>query len=176
MNPESFKMLESFSKEELIKLVEDMAKRWLAHDGVWFQCFEFKSGMEEAMEMDALAWERFAVIEANRVMKLHNILPGGGIPALKKALKLRACDFLNESEIIDAGDNKMIYRIKTCRVQASRNRKNMQPFPCKSVGIKEFSNFAKTIDPNIQTRCVTCPPDEQPEGYICAWEFTYVKE
>jgi len=44
-------------------------------------------------------------------------------------------------------------------------------YPCKPVGIAEYSHFAKTIDPRIQTRCVACPPDPHPEGYWCAWEF-----
>ncbi len=29
--------LERFSKEELIRLIEDYSKNWLAMDGVWFQ-------------------------------------------------------------------------------------------------------------------------------------------
>ncbi|MDD4169679.1 MAG: DUF6125 family protein [Desulfotomaculaceae bacterium] len=176
MNAESYKMLESMSKKELILLLEDMTKRWLAHDGVWFQCVEFSSGMEDAVEMDALSWQRFAVIEAGRIMKLHHIKPDGGLSALKKALKLRGYAFLNDYEIIDTGENIMTYRINTCRVQSVREWKDMEHFPCKSVGIQEYSNFAKTIDPRIKTRCITCPPDEKPDGYVCAWEFTLQEE
>lgn len=176
VNSKSSELLDSFNKEELILLLEDMTKRWLAHDGVWFQCVEFGKGLEDAVEMDALAWQRFAFIEASRIMKLHKIRPGGGLTALKKALELRGYAFLNEHETIDVGENKMIFRMNTCRVHETRDWKKMDCFPCKSVGIQEYSNFAKTIDPRIKTRCITCPPDERPEGYVCAWEFTLEEE
>jgi len=44
-------------------------------------------------------------------------------------------------------------------------------FPCKTVGIIEYSGFAKTIDPRIQTKCLVCPPDPHPYDVWCAWEF-----
>lgn len=40
-------------------LLEDMAKRWLAHDGLWFQAVEKEYGM------DAAAWEKFTVWRPN---------------------------------------------------------------------------------------------------------------
>lgn len=35
----------------------------------------------------------------------------------------------------------------------------------------EFTNFARTVDGRICTRCLHCPPDA-PEGKYCAWEFS----
>ena len=49
----NYEHLSSFSKEELIKLIEIYSKNWLAMDGVWFQSIEAKHGMEEAMFHDA---------------------------------------------------------------------------------------------------------------------------
>lgn len=172
MKLDSLKRLELLTKEELIELVQDMAKRWLAHDGIWFQCVENKRGLEEAIEMDAQAWDRFSKIEAGRIMRLHRISTEGGIPALIKALELRQYSIINKHEVVEASENKMIYRMNTCRVQMARKRKGMPDFPCKSVGIFELSGFAKTIDPRIKTRCLSCPPDEHPDEYFCEWEFT----
>jgi hypothetical protein len=62
-----------------------------------------------------------------------------------------------------------------CRVQSARKRKGLSDFPCKQVGLREYSLFAKTIDPRIKTKCIACPPDEHPENYWCAWEFTLVE-
>jgi hypothetical protein len=39
--------------EDCLPLLEDMAKRWLAHDGLWFQAVEKAYGMEAAIRMDA---------------------------------------------------------------------------------------------------------------------------
>lgn len=36
----------------------------------------------------------------------------------------------------------------------------------------EYTEFAKVIDPRLQTRCIACPPDRHPDQFWCAWEFT----
>lgn len=165
------KEIEKFSKEELHNLLVDFAKRWLAHDGLWFQAVERARGMDEAIERDREAWERFTVLEAKRIMKILGIEPGGGIPALKKALQLRLYAFINKQEIIDVDEKTIIFRMNECRVQSARKRKQMPDFPCKPVGLVEYSGFAKTIDPRFETRCICCPPDDHPGEYYCAWEF-----
>jgi hypothetical protein len=157
--------------ESCLILLEDMAKRWLAHDGLWFQAIEKEYGMDAAIKMDAAAWEKFTVLEAERIKKLYRLPENGGIPVLKEALGLRLYALLNQQEIIDVDACKIIFRMNVCRVQAARRRKNLPDFPCKSVGLVEYSGFARTVDPRIQTRCIACPPDGHPEDYYCAWEF-----
>lgn len=160
------------NREFLLTLLEDMAKRWLAHDGLWFQEVEKSCGMEKAIQLDAAAWERFSKIEAKRIMALLDLPPHGGLTSLKKALGLRLYAFVNKQETIEVNENCFIFRMNDCRVQSARKRKNLPDFPCKSVGLVEYENFAKTIDPRIKTRCISCPPDDHPDEYYCAWEFT----
>nr|MBC8425758.1 hypothetical protein [bacterium] len=74
--------LENLSREEICAWLEDAAKLWLAHDGLWFQSVDKKRGMDEAMAHDTNAWARFSPIVARRIMKRLGIKPGGGIPAL----------------------------------------------------------------------------------------------
>ena len=157
--------------DNCLEFLEDLAKRWLAHDGLWFQAVEQEYGMDAAIQMDAAAWEKFTTLEAERIKKLFNLPDNGGIPVLKEALGLRLYAFLNEQEIIDVDAKKIIFRMNDCRVQSARQRKNLPDFPCKSVGVIEYSGFAKAIDSRIKTRCITCPPDEHPEDCYCAWEF-----
>lgn len=159
------------SKEALLELMADAAKNWLAHDGLWFQSVEQQFGMEAAIELDGKAWERFTQIEAQRIMQRLNMEPGGGIPALVQALKFRLYAYLNKQTVVESSDRHCVFRMETCRVQDARKRKKLPDFPCKPVGILEYTYFAKTIDPRIETRCITCPPDPHPEGYYCSWEF-----
>jgi len=161
-----------FSKEELINYIEDISKNWLAIDGTWFQAVEKKYGMQEAIDLDTASWNIFTVVEANRIKQRFNIPENGGIPALIKALKFRVYANINKQEVVEISENRCVFRMKECRVQTARKRKNLPDFPCKKVGIPEYSLFAKTIDPRIETRCITCPPDSHPEDYYCAWEFT----
>ena len=168
--------LREFSKEELIDLLEDAAKNWLAHDGLWFLAAERKFGMETAIELDRDAWDTFTVIEARRIMRRLGMEPGGGIPALKRALQFRLYARLNVQESLDVDEHTLVFRMNECRVQTARKRKGLPDFPCKPVGLVEYANFARTIDPRLHTRCIACPPDPHPAEYFCAWQFTLVPE
>jgi len=163
---------EKLDKATLLGIMDDWAKNWLAHDGLWFQAVERKMGINVAMEADIEAWKTFTQIEAKRIMERHGLQPGGGIPALVTALQYRMYALLNKQEIIEITENRCVFRMNQCRVQAARQLKKLPAFPCKSVGLVEYTYFAKTIDPRIETRCLTCPPDPHPAEFWCAWEFS----
>lgn len=160
------------SKEELLAFIADVAKNWLAHDGLWFQAVEEKCGMNAAIELDRHAWQEFTQIEAKRIMKRLNLQPGSGIFGLIQALKFRLYAFINKQEIVEATDKRCVFQMINCRVQDARKRKKLPDFPCRPVGIVEYTYFAQTIDPRIKTRCIACPPDPHPSDYYCRWEFT----
>ncbi len=164
--------LRSLDKEDLVRIVMDDAKNWLAHDGRWFQAVERAHGMEAAIAADRAAWERFTVLEATRIMERLGTKPGGGIPALLEALRHRLYARLNTQEATEVTDTRAVLVMRDCRVQAARKRKGLPDFPCKSVGAVEYAEFARTIDPRIRTRCIACPPDEHPDDRWCEWEFT----
>ena len=168
MNKELFKL----TKEELINYIEDVSKNWLAIDGTWFQQVEKEYGLEKAIEIDVAQWKRFTVLEAKRIMKRFDIKEKGGIPALMKSLKFRVYANINEWEFVEVSEKRCTYRMNNCRVQFARKQRNLPDFPCKPVGLVEYGLFAKTIDPKIKTKCICCPPDEHPEEYYCAWEFS----
>ncbi len=169
-------LLRQLSRDELIGLLEDATKNWLTHDGFWFLAVEARFGLETAIELDAQAWERFTVVEARRIMKRLGIEPGGGIPALKKALPFRLYAHLNAHETLDVDERTIVFRMNECRVQSARRRAGRSDFACKPVGLVEYAGFARTIDPRFRTRCIACPPDPHPPEYFCAWEFTLVDE
>ncbi len=163
--------LESFSKEQLIELIEIYSKNWLALDGVWFQSIEQSDGMDAAMFHDERAWERFTVIEARRIKSFLKLEKYPGLDGLEKALRLRFYGNLNQASF-EYRDNALIYTMERCRVQSARRVKGMPYHPCKSVGIIEYSGFAKTIDERIECRCLSCYPDVTDESCACKWEFT----
>lgn len=169
---EGVALLQELSKEELIEIIVDDAKNWLAHDGLWFQAVEQKFGIDTAIEIDTAAWEKFTVVEAKRIMARLGMEQGGGIPALVECLKHRLYARLNLQESLEITDTRVVFRMIDCRVQSARKRKGLPDFPCKSVGLVEYAGFARTIDPRIETRCIACPPDAHPDDFWCAWEFT----
>ncbi len=162
--------LNRFSKDELYKLVETFAKNWLTMDGCWFLAAEEEKGMDFAIKLDEKAWQRFSKSEAERIMRNFGIKRGGGLDSLVKAFDYRTYTFVNDQEVI-YDKNKVILKMKNCKVQEARKRGGRPDFPCKSVGIIEYTVFAKTIDPRIEVKCIACPPDPHPDDYFCAWEF-----
>lgn len=171
---EGVRLLYRLSKDDLVKIIIDDAKNWLAHDGLWFQAVEKRYGMDVAVDADIEAWRYFTVIEAKRIMERLGMKPGGGIPALVECLKHRFYARLNLQDVVEQTDSRVVFRMLDCRVQSARKRKGLPDHPCKTVGIVEYSEFAKTIDPRIKTDCIACPPDAHPDEYWCAWEFTLV--
>ncbi|MBD3235399.1 MAG: hypothetical protein GF330_01685 [Candidatus Eisenbacteria bacterium] len=152
--------------------LEDAAKLWLAHDGLWFQAVEQRFGMEAAIACDKAAWGRFSPLEARRILARLGAQPGGGLDLLERALGERLYSHLNRQSSDRPAPERLIFRMRSCRVQDARQRKGLPDFPCREVGIVEYRTFAETIDRRIRTRCISCPPDPRPEGAVCVWEFT----
>ncbi len=164
------------NKEQLLGVLEDFAKNWLAHDGLWFQSVERNHDMKTAIQYDTETWEKFTVIEAKRIMKRHNIAENSGLDGLKKALGFRLYAAINKQAIKNETENSFEFYMIECRVQTARTRKKMPLFPCKEVGIVEYTGFAKTIDPRIKTEVICCPPDlEAGENFYCGWKFSIDK-
>ncbi len=159
------------SRAELLALLEVYARNWLAHDGCWFLAVEEEHGLEAAIELDRRAWERFSPVEARRIMQAFGIPDQGGLAALARALGYRLYASVNEQQLWWEADGALRYDMIECRVQQARRRKGLPDFPCKSVGIVEYTQFARTVDPRIRVQCLACPPDPVGDRF-CSWRFT----
>ena len=134
--------LNSFSKEELIRLIGAYSRNWLAMDGAWFQAAERDYGMDAAMELDRAAWRVFTVAEARRIKSFLKLPEQAGLEGLEKALSLRFYENINETAFL-RGEGTLIYQNVDCFVQRARERKGMPFHPCKSVGDIEYAEFAR---------------------------------
>ena len=162
----------ALTREELLGALVAFAKNWLAHDGCWFLAVEERDGLDAAIELDGRAWERFAAVEARRILETFGIPPHGGLDALARALSLRMYALVNEQHLEWLRKGRSLRLVMDgCRVQQARTRKGLPPFPCRPVGEVEFRTFASTVDPRIVTRCLRCPPEPNAGG-ACTWEFT----
>lgn len=164
--------ISELSREELFELTTIYAKNWLAHDGSWFLAVEEAFDMETAIDMDRESWRRFTVVEARRLMAFLQLGENAGLDGLEKALCFRLYAALNDAGFERPDAHTLIYKVRTCRVQAARERKKLPYFPCKSVGIVEYGLFAKTIDARIHTEAISCHPDVTDKDYNCIWKFT----
>lgn len=165
------KALLEMPKEALLALKEDVAKNWLASDGVWFQAVEFSRGMFDAKRCNDSCWSRFSPFEAWSVKRFLGLPDNPGLEGLKKALGFRLYATINRQSIRDETPTSFIFQMDECRVQVARKRKGLEDYPCKSAGMAEYPAFAESVDSRIKTECIGCPPDEHPEEWFCAWRF-----
>ncbi|MEZ4907769.1 MAG: DUF6125 family protein [Saprospiraceae bacterium] len=165
-----------FDLGKLNDSVEDVEKslavNWLANDGVWFQALEFTRGMNDAKRVNDSTWAQFSPFEARVIKRKFNMGDNPGLEGLKFALQHRLYAFVNKQEIVYETENSFVFRMNECRVQIARNRKGLDDYPCKSGGMVEYTTFAETIDKRIKTEVVSCPPDQHPDEYFCAWKFS----
>lgn len=160
------------NKEDLVTLIGDLAKTWVAGDGLWFQAVEGCSGMNAAKQINDTCWSRFAHLEAHKILTFLGAEAGGGLQALEQALRFRVYSTINAHLLSWNSDGSLLFTITECRVQSSRRRKNMDDYPCKSAGLVEYGQFALGVDKRIQIDCVRCPPDVLNPGEFCSWRFT----
>ncbi|MFZ0612508.1 MAG: DUF6125 family protein [Desulfobacterales bacterium] len=158
-------------KASLLALLDAVAVNWLANDGVWFQAVEFEHGMNDAKRCNDSCWAHFSPFEAWSIKRLLDLVDRPGLAGLKKALQYRLYARINTQSFIDEGPESIVFRMDACRVQAARQRKGLDDYPCKTGGLVEYTYFARAIDPRITTECIACPPDSHPQDYFCAWRF-----
>jgi hypothetical protein len=165
------KVLADMDEQSLRELAGAMAVNWLAVDGVWFQAVEGLADMNDAKRVNDTCWKRFSPLEAALVMRRLDISAGGGLDALEPALSGRLYARINE-QTLRREEGALVLSMVKCRVQAARERKGLEPYPCKSGGSVEYASFARAVDPRIRVECLACPPDELPEGLHCSWRFS----
>lgn len=159
-------------EKNLDALLDAVAVNWLANDGVWFQGVEFVHGMNDAKRCNDSCWGHFSPFEASTIKKFLGLGEKPGLEGLKKALNFRLYARINTQSFHDEGPEAFVFQMNACRVQDARKRKGLDDYPCKSGGLVEYTYFARSIDPRIETECVGCPPDAHPDDWYCAWRFT----
>ncbi len=157
--------------EKLDKLLEVVSVNWLANDGVWFQGVEFKHGMNDAKRCNDSCWAHFSPLEAQSIKHYLQLPEHPGLEGLKQALNFRVYGLINTQSFAEEKPDSFVFQMNECRVQRARIRKGLDDYPCKSVGLVEYTYFARSIDSRITTECVGCPPDAHPAEWFCAWRF-----
>ena len=164
---------QSASREELVSVLQAVAKNWLAMDGYWFQAVEnnFDFDMVHAKRINDSCWMRFSYIEASLIKRRLQLPDNGGVGAVKVAFMHRVYCVINDWLIEEVDDNTIIIRSSDCLVQSGRKRNGLPDYPCVSAGKVEYPRFAEAIDPRVRVKCIGCPPGPHPDEWYCAWEF-----
>jgi hypothetical protein len=162
--------LVNMKKERLIGLIEALSANWLTGDGIWFRTVEDNHDMYISKRCNDTCWTRYSPLEAAMIKSFLQLPEQSGLDGLEQALSFRLYARINEQSIERSGD-ELTLRMVRCLVQQTRKISKLPDYPCKSAGMAEFPTFARTIDSRIKTECISCPPDEHPREWVCAWRF-----
>jgi len=166
-------VIKDLPKETLIDIIEMLGKNWLTVDGLWFQIVEREYGLETATRFDEEMWSKQLPTEVRRIKKALKIDEKGPLAVARANLFLTAYfgpgfDF----DIKEISPSRVVQTCVRCPNQEARMRQGQEGFSCKRLGMAERTNFAKFIDPEVQIKCLVCPPDPHPDEFWCQWEFT----
>lgn len=143
-------------------------------DGLYFLGIEKKFGTEVAAEIDAGVWEAMAKIEAKSLQRMFNVAENPDVKTIIELLRKSSWALDQPFKTVEASANRAVLSVNRCRTQETRLEKGLSEFPCKPVRFGYLKNFAKTLNPKVEVKCLVCPPDKHPKDEWCEWEFILV--
>lgn len=161
--------LKKLSKDELVALIEEYAKLYMALDGLWFLAVENGYGHDMAEKLDIEVWKSLIPMEAKRVVNARK-LTKGGIEAVIEAFKFRPSFLTKEYEVIKR-KNKAVVRVNKCRSLHAMERDKREVSSCLKVLQDAYPRFAKSIDSRIKFQVRKAPPRKSADDTCCEWEI-----
>jgi hypothetical protein len=165
-------LIYSIPNEKLPDFIFLHLRNLWAVDGLYYLGIEEEWGTNDATKIDQQVWAIMGKIEARRLKEFLNITTND-ISALVQALQYSGWALDLEDKEIEQTTDKAIFRNKSCRIQKTRLKNNLNEFGCKPVRFGYLTAFAKEINPDIQVTCSVCPPDNHPNELWCEWIFRH---
>ena len=166
---------DDFSKEALIKLVNEFARAYVAMDGDWYAIAAERVNPEDAFDWEIEMYTKrlypFIVPNLNRALNIQ----GTDIAALFKTLQVMP-DGGQDMMDLDwelKNNNYGILTVNVCRplLFMEREGKGREGIVCPRLEQACFDSLAELTNPDIKVTALKLPPRKSKDEIACKWEF-----
>ncbi len=163
---------EDFSHDTLAELLRVYSQLYIAMDGFWYLAVMERSGNEEALACDLLAWEKVCKYEMAKVTKHLNI-QGNDVIALMKAMQVLPWFHKIKCEVNIKNSNNATMTVTHCPTLEALEKEGSgrESEICRTVELKIFEGYASFFNPGIETKPLKLPPRGSKDEVCCQWEF-----
>jgi hypothetical protein len=166
----NLKVFEAMDAPQLRQYLRFLLWHYRVMDSFWYLNIAEQFDEPTADRLNEKVWERIAAMAAKDLVKRFGIADSG-LKGFVAALRYWPWCILVDYHITESPDAVLI-SVPSCPTQEARTRRGLKEYNCREMHRREFSSFARQIDPRIETRCLFAPPDPRQNGVMCQWRFT----